>query len=149
MIEEKLLNAWLNMSLCIKGNRVLNNISFNEMSIFNALIDAEKNHISLSFKELCDHTKMLKSQLNRVLKNMLEKKYIKSMTSKSDKRSVLYYINDYGKEIYEKEHSKVLMIIDLVINNMGENNVLQLTNLMCDATNIVNKYMEKNNEYNI
>ena len=49
MIEEKLLNAWINMSLCIKENRVLNNISFNEMSIFNALIDAEKKHISLSF----------------------------------------------------------------------------------------------------
>lgn len=134
MIEEDLLNAWLKMSVCIKGNRILNELSFNEITILNAL-----NGGDLTFKMILEKTKMLKSQLNRVLNALINKKMVISYANSNDKRSVIYSLNNQNRKVYDDEHKRVLMIMNSIKNTLGEEETKRLALDIERATDIVNK----------
>lgn len=134
MIEENLLNAWLKMSVCIKGNRILNELSFNEITILNAL-----NGGDLTFKMILEKTKMLKSQLNRVLNALINKKMVISYANSNDKRSVIYSLNNQNRKVYDDEHKRVLMIMNSIKNTLGEEETKRLALDIERATDIVNK----------
>ena len=134
MIEEDLLNAWLKMSVCIKGNRILNELSFNEITILNAL-----NGDDLTFKMILEKTKMLKSQLNRVLNALINKKMVISYANSNDKRSVIYSLNNQNRKVYDDEHKRVLMIMNSIKNTLGEEETKRLALDIERATDIVNK----------
>ena len=134
MIEEDLLNAWLKMSVCIKGNRILNELSFNEITILNAL-----NGGDLTFKMILEKTKMLKSQLNRVLNALINKKMVISYANSNDKRSVIYSLNNQKRKVYDDEHKRVLMIMNSIKNTLGEEETKRLALDIERATDIVNK----------
>lgn len=134
MIEEDLLNAWLKMSVCIKGNRILNELSFNEITILNAL-----NGGDLTFKMILEKTKMLKSQLNRVLNALINKKMVISYANSNDKRSVIYSLNNQNRKDYDDEHKRVLMIMNSIKNTLGEEETKRLALDIERATDIVNK----------
>lgn len=134
MIEEDLLNAWLKMSVCIKGNRILNELSFNEITILNAL-----NGGDLTFKMILEKTKMLKSQLNRVLNALINKKMVISYANSNDKRSVIYSLNNQNRKVYDDEHKRVLMIMNSIKSTLGEEETKRLALDIERATDIVNK----------
>lgn len=137
MIEEDLLNAWLKMSVCIKGNRILKELSFNEITILNAL-----NGGDLTFKMILEKTKMLKSQLNRVLNALINKKMVISYANNNDKRSIIYSLNDQNREIYDNEHKRILIIMNSIKNSLGEDETKRLALDIERATDIVNKIGE-------
>lgn len=134
MIEEDLLNAWLKMSVCIKGNRILKELSFNEITILNAL-----NGGDLTFKMILEKTKMLKSQLNRVLNALINKKMVISYANNNDKRSIIYSLNNQNREIYDNEHKRILIIMNSIKNSLGEDETKRLALDIERATDIVNK----------
>lgn len=134
MIEEDLLNAWLKMSVCIKGNRILKELSFNEITILNAL-----NKGDLTFKMILDKTKMLKSQLNRVLNDLIKKNFIVSYTNNNDKRSIIYSLNDQNRNVYDNEHKRILKMMNLIKENLGEEETKRLALDINIATDIVKK----------
>ncbi len=137
MIEEDLLNAWLKMSVCIKGNRILKELSFNEITILNAL-----NGGDLTFKMILEKTKMLKSQLNRVLNALINKKMVISYANNNDKRSIIYSLNNQNREIYDNEHKRILIIMNSIKNSLGEDETKRLALDIERATDIVNKIGE-------
>lgn len=137
MIEEDLLNAWLKMSVCIKGNRILKELSFNEITILNAL-----NGGDLTFKMILEKTKMLKSQLNRVLNSLINKKMVISYANNNDKRSIIYSLNNQNREIYDNEHKRILIIMNSIKNSLGEDETKRLALDIERATDIVNKIGE-------
>jgi len=61
--------------------------------------------------ELCCFTKMLKSQMNRTLNILEEKKLILRERSAADKRQVLILFNMENAQAYEKQHQDILKIV--------------------------------------
>ena len=137
MNEEELLNAWLKMSLFVRGNRILDNISLNEMSVFNVIYDASKNGIDATFSYICKRTSMLKSQLNRVLGEMQKKNYIIAKKSTLDARSVIYIIDKNNESVYLEEHARVIRLVEKVVDKLGEDNALVFTKLLNDTTDLL------------
>ena len=62
MLEEEMLRSYINMSANIKENRLLSDLSFNEIMVMNLIVEEE-----MSFKELQNRLNILKSQLNRII----------------------------------------------------------------------------------
>ena len=58
MLEEEMLRSYINMSANIKENRLLSDLSFNEIMVMNLIVEEE-----MSFKELQNRLNILKSQL--------------------------------------------------------------------------------------
>ena len=63
--QEALLEAWMAMTAWIRGNRLLETFSMNEMLILSALVRRQElGGPMLTATELCQTTRLLKSQIN-------------------------------------------------------------------------------------
>ncbi len=71
-LNEKLLNAWLTLSSVVNNERIVSSIPFNEAHVCNLLYRQrmENPGVFLTATELCARTRMLKSQMNKVLASL-------------------------------------------------------------------------------
>lgn len=136
-IEEIMLKAWINMSVNTRENRLLNELSFNEMLVLNMIQDKE-----CSFKELVNELNILKSQLNRVIQNLVQKKLIIAYTPENDKRSLMIKKGD-NTELYKQEHERMIEIMRKIRKQIGEEDTLKLIYLLNQVASLVKEENEK------
>ena len=136
-LEEIMLKAWINMSVNTRENRLLNELSFNEMLVLNMIQDKE-----CSFKELVNELNILKSQLNRVIQNLVQKKLIIAYTPENDKRSLMIKKGD-NTELYKQEHERMIEIMRKIRKQIGEEDTLKLIYLLNQVASLVKEENEK------
>ena len=136
-LEEIMLKAWINMSVNTRENRLLNELSFNEMLVLNMIQDKE-----CSFKELVNELNILKSQLNRVIQNLVQKKLIIAYTPENDKRSLMVKKGD-NTELYKQEHERMIEIMRKIRKQIGEEDTLKLIYLLNQVASLVKEENEK------
>ena len=141
-MHEDLLYAWMEMSLHIRGNRILSDFSFNEILIYGLLYRRQvAGFPPMTATELGNYTRLLKSQINRILTGMEERGLIRRERSRQDKRVIYVHPMESALPRYNQEHEKVLKIIDSVFSVLGEEDAKTLTVLMRKATSIVNNHI--------
>ena len=129
MIEEEMLRSYINMSSIIKENRLLNDLSFNEIMVMNIIVEEE-----MPFKVLQKRLNILKSQLNRIINDLKTKGLIETYIPLDDKRMLMIKKSN-NIALYFKEHEKMLM--SLVKNELGENDFKKLIELLNRATMVI------------
>ncbi len=142
-LNERLLEVWLELSMAINNERVVSDVPFNESLICNILYRAQMQDPdrSLTATDLCNATRMLKSQMNRTLNSMEEKGFITRTRSKTDKRLVFVTLNLEKALPYQEQHFKILELIDIIIEQMGEDKVLQTIELLIQISNIAREVL--------
>ena len=144
LAEEQLLQAFLEMSAYIRGNRLLSNFSFNEIMICNLLYRCRQDgSLPPTATDITAYTKLLKSQVNHILTGMEEKGLISRKRSLEDKRIVYITLREEALPLYLREHEQVLRIMDVIYNTMGAEKVKNLTELVSQATTIVDEYQRR------
>ena len=113
MIEEEMLRSYINMSSIIKENRLLNDLSFNEIMVMNLIVEEE-----MPFKVLQKRLNVLKSQLNRIINDLKTKGLIETYIPLDDKRMLMIKKSN-NIALYFKEHEKMLKLMSLVKNELG------------------------------
>lgn len=141
---ETLLQSWINMELSIRGNRVLSDFSFNEVVVCHLLLRYQKEGEPLTATELGEQMHLLKSQMNHLLTSMEQKGLIRRTRSESDHRKISISLCEKGKNMYEKEHRRILKILSNISEEMGEEQFLELAGLMHTATNIAERKINEN-----
>ena len=137
-IEEELLSAWMSMSLNIRGNRLLSGLSFNEIVVCSFLYrNIQMQDELLTATDLCNQTKLLKSQLNRVLNEMEKKGLIIRIRSAEDKRKVYLKLSEEKISVYLEEHERVMEIVHGVCESLGEEKVRTFTELIWEILGIL------------
>ena len=147
-INENLLNTWLRLSTSVVNSRLVSNLSYNESLVCNILYHAQKKEPDqlLTATDLCNATKMLKSQMNRTLNQLEEKKLITRIRSSSDKRQVFVKFNLDTADIYLEQHQKILDLVDTIIEHFGPEKIeetLQVLTSICDVVDDAIKNMER------
>ena len=140
-LHENLLQAWMAMEVCIRGNRLLCDLSMNEMLICNTLY-ARRQGPPVTATELCAKTQLLKSQMNRVLNQMEFQGLIRRERSSSDKRVVYVYLQEEAIPRYLQEHEHVLNIVAQISAALGQENTKALAELMQTAATVVSNLKE-------
>lgn len=136
-LPEDLLHAWMQMSVFIRGNRILDSLSFNEIMICGLLFRQPEG--TLTATDLGTRTKLLKSQVNHILADLEKRELITRARSTADKRVVHLSLTPAGRALYLAEHGRVLEIVGTVRQTLGDEKTKELTALMTRATAIVNK----------
>ena len=130
-INEKVLGAWLKLSTTICNERLVSELPYNETLICGILhrnaVENPDNQITAT--ELCEKTNIQKSQMNRTLNSMEEKGLIIRKRSAKDKRQVFVSMNMENAAIYEKQHKKVLDIVDTVLEKVGKEKAEEIIQL--------------------
>ena len=95
-----------------------------------------------SFKELVNELNILKSQLNRVIQNLVQKKLIIAYTPENDKRSLMIKKGD-NTELYKQEHARMIEIMRKIRKQIGEEDTLKLIYLLNQVASLVKEENEK------
>lgn len=139
---ETLLQAWIKMETSIRENRILSDASFNEMVICHILLREESGGRQMTATDLGAEMHLLKSQMNRLLTGMETKGLIRRVRSDTDHRKVYIEICAAGRLRYETEHERILQLMYLLSEQMGEEDLLTLGRLLYTATDIVKGIQE-------
>lgn len=141
-MAEELLGAWMAMSIGIKGNRILKSLSFNEMVICRLLYQAGRDGREITATDVCKETRLLKSQVNKVLNDMEKKELIYRHRDVEDKRRVFIRMKEESKGIYLNEHARVMDIIGQVCDRLTGQEVEILIEKMSKVVAVMDEISE-------
>lgn len=132
-MQEQLLQSWINMSLVIRGNRLVSGLSFNEMIICRILYEKRQaGQQAATATELCQQMQLLKSQINKLLTTMENNGLIERKRSENDKRKVEIRLTERAVALYTAEHKRILKILQHVSNHLGAEQTETLTFLLTE-----------------
>lgn len=147
LLQEQLLFAWMRMSTLIRGNRILSELSFNEIMICGLLMRQQDNESApLTATDLCAQTSLLKSQVNHILTSLENRALIRRVRATHDKRIVYVYLMEAGRALYVAEHARVMEILKQIYHELGREKTRELTQLISKATTIVDQHQRTNKE---
>ena len=126
MLNEELLEAWLRLSCVIDNQRLAADFPFNEALVCGLLSQGGCRTAS----ELCARTRILKSQMNAILRSLESQGVIARQRSQEDRRRVELRLLPAGLERYRASHRQALDTVDRLINGMGEDAARQLLPLL-------------------
>ena len=135
--NEELLKAWLRLSVGVNNEKLVPDMPYNEALICNILYWHMTEHPEnkMTAKQLCQRTRMLKSQMNRTLNNMEQKEIIIRERSETDRRHVFVQLNPSQLGAYQKQHQKILDMIDLIIDKTGTETAQQAISIFNQLAN--------------
>lgn len=135
---ERLLSAWLTLSSTLWNERIVTGMTFNEAFVCN-LLSRQDAAQPLTATDLCQRTKLLKSQMNKVLSEMERKGYVQRMRSEKDNRQVLLRLTEAGQTAYAKEHSGISEILHRLVEDLGEEKALHAADIVEEITQSLEK----------
>lgn len=125
-MEERLLKDWLTISYIIRNNRIINELPYSEIVIISIL---KYNNSQMSFKNLMNTSKILKSQLNRSLNNLEKKEFIIKKVSEIDHRSKIISLTKKGELVYESFHPIALQSSKKMMEILGTEKTKELIDI--------------------
>lgn len=138
--QEELLQAWIDMSLRIRGNRLVSGLSFNEIVICRILYEQQmQGGAAVSATDLCRRMQLLKSQINKLLTSMEKQGLIERVRSENDRRRMEIRLKPGAEQIYMTAHERILKIMGHVCDHLGEEQAQQLTVLLCEAVHAIDR----------
>lgn len=137
-LNEQLLSSWLRLTTTINNERIVSEMPYNEAFICNLLYRNQMSECpeELTATDLCHLTRMVKSQMNRTLNSMEEKEMILRVRSLQDKRHVYISLNMEKMDTYVQQHSKILELIDSMVEHFGKEKVMEIYNLFEEISDI-------------
>ncbi len=144
-LNERLLHAWLNMSTSVVNDRLVTELSFNEALICNILFREQligKNQ-RITATDLCEKTKMLKSQMNRTLSQLEARGIIHRERSTEDKRQIFVTMNSDRAGLYYQLHTRILGIVDNIIAQVGTEKAEIATNVFNEMAAAADHLLEE------
>lgn len=140
--SEELLTAWLKLTANVRGNRILKELSLNEIMILR-LIHQEGGKAGLTATDITQRLKLLKSQTHRVLTELESRGMIVRRRDGKDARTVRITVTDVGVEVYAREHRWIMEIVDGVARRLGPEDCARLTALVFRALEAAEEVKEE------
>ncbi len=138
MLDEELLSAWLDLTRVIDNQRLAAShgpaLPFNEALVCGLL--AREGGGCLTAGALCRRTRILKSQMNAILRSLERKGLISRRPSLTDRRQVELRLLPEGLARYQESHRQSLVLSGRLIDRMGEDQVRTLLPLLRQAADL-------------
>ena len=124
---DRLLAAWLSLTSTLWNKRLVSTLTYNEAHVLGILLRAEDTARVCTATTLIAQTRLLKSQMNKLLTTLESKGYITRTRSGEDKRVIFIALTESGEAAYLAEHAHVEAIVSQLIAQIGEEKAQALT----------------------
>lgn len=136
-LNEDLIVAWVRLTAVLKTSRITQGMNYNEAIVMMLCYNRyrERGDGVISFKEIADQTKMLKSLVNRTLDALINKGYLERVEG-SDKRVTFVRIVEKNLEPFLKVHESSMRLADEITRIIGVDDVtaiIRISEKVCDA----------------
>lgn len=142
MLEEELLSVWLRLTSVIDNQRLAASQSapeggdplpFNEAMVCGLLARAQAQGRHLTASDLCRQTRILKSQMNAILRSLEQKGALSRRRSDEDRRQIELQLLPEGMARYQEGHRQIRMLASRLISALGEEKIRVLLPLLRQA----------------
>ena len=130
---DRLLAAWLSLTSTLWNKRLVSTLTYNEAHVLGILLRAEDTARVCTATTLIAQTRLLKSQMNKLLTTLEGKGFICRARSEEDKRVILIRLTDAGRAAYLAEHEHIAGILSQLIDTLGEDRARALTDGINEA----------------
>ena len=130
MDSEELLTAWLRLGCIIDNQRLVTDLPFNEALVCGILFRAGG---PLTASDLCGRTRILKSQMNAILRSLERKGALSRRRSDEDRRQIELRLLPEGMARYQEGHRRIRTLASRLISEMGEEKIRTLLPLLRQA----------------
>ena len=121
-LSEKLLAAWLKMSSVVNNERIVSTIPYNEAHVCNLLyrrrMDSPESYLTAT--ELCAQTRILKSQMNKVLASLEKRGMIERFPAPDDRRKAYIRLKEENLGQFEAVHARSIHLVNRAIERLGK-----------------------------
>ena len=133
-VGDQLLYAWLDLTSTLWNTRIVSSLPYNEAHIMGLLLRHSDSEEPMTATDLIKHTRLLKSQMNKILTRLEERGFITRIRSAQDKRMIHVHLTPEGKTAYLEEHKGVEAILHQLVSKIGADRALSVAR---DLTEIV------------
>lgn len=127
-LNEELIAAWIRLTAAMESCELVQGLSFNEALVCGLLSRGYTNASSL-----CAKTRILKSQMNAILRSLEQKGIITRSTDATDRRKQNLAFLPEGWSRYQESHRHTLALADQLIASLGEERSRTLMSLLLQA----------------
>ena len=108
-LDEKLVAAWVRLTSVLKNTRMTDGLAYNEAVVMLAAYDRwrEDRAGMVSFKELMERTRMLKSLVNRTIGSLVGKGLLERCDG-ADRRTTFVRIVPENLDVFLRVHERSL-----------------------------------------
>ena len=129
-----LLDAWLDLSSTLWNTRIVNSMTYNEAHIMGLLLRFGSEEHPLTATDLIRRTRLLKSQMNKILTSLEHQGFITRLRAKEDKRLIHIRLTPAGRTAYLEEHKGVEDILRQLVTKLGAERSIAIARELCDVT---------------
>ena len=123
---EQLLDAWLNLTSTLWNTRIVSSLSYNEAHVMGILLRRSTKDAPMTATDLIRRTRLLKSQMNKILTRLEERGYITRVRSAQDKRMIHVQLTPEGERAYLEEHKDVEALLHQLVSRIGADRALSV-----------------------
>lgn len=131
-LNEKLLATWLKLSSVVNNERIVSTIPYNEAHVCNLLyrqrMEAPETYLTATV--LCARTRILKSQMNKVLSSLEKRGMIERFPAPEDHRKAYIRLREENIGQFEAVHARSIQLVDRAIEGLGEAAAIQANELL-------------------
>lgn len=134
---DKLLDSWLNLTSTLWNTRLVTSLTYNEAHVMGLLLRHSTETNPMTATDLIRRTRLLKSQMNKILTALESRGYIIRVRAELDKRMIFIYLTPAGIEAYHEEHKNVDAILNQLVSKIGPDRALFVARELGEITEIL------------
>jgi len=134
---DKLLDSWLNLTSTLWNTRLVSSLTYNEAHVMGLLLRHSMQANPMTATDLIRRTRLLKSQMNKILTALEERGYITRTRAELDKRMIFIRLTQEGIDAYQAEHKNVEAILDQLVAKIGPERALFIARELGEITEIL------------
>lgn len=136
---DKLLDAWLNLTSTLWNTRLVTAMTFNEAHVLGLLLRHNAAEAPMTATDLIRRTRLLKSQMNKILTSLEKQGYVLRERASTDKRMIHIHLTQEGRLAYLEQHKGVEVILASLIELFGEERALSVAKDLSEITSILDE----------
>ena len=134
---DKLLDSWLNLTSTLWNTRLVSSLTYNEAHVMGLLLRHSTQENPMTATDLIRRTRLLKSQMNKILTALESHGYITRTRAEMDKRMIFIHLTQDGINAYQSEHKNVEAILAQLVERIGCERALFIARELGEITEIL------------
>ena len=134
---DKLLDAWLNLTSTLWNTRLVSSMTFNEAHVLGILLRHQSDEEPMTATDLIRRTRLLKSQMNKIITSLEGRGYVSRVRASLDKRMIHIHLTAEGERAYLEQHKAVEDILEQLIERIGAERALLVAAELSEITGIL------------
>ncbi len=140
--EEEILDCWIKLSLSLKNERFVSNMSVTESIVCRIIYQGSLINEFYRQIDIVNKTKMLKSAVNRLMSGLEAKGIVEPFQLENNRKSIYYKLSEEAEKFFLAQHDEIINSVKRILAELTDEeaqSVLYLFNKLANISERIKK----------